>query len=277
MATTQGTHDYLLGHSEREQERLKLQASIVGGWTRHYLLSAGLAPGMRVLDLGCGMGDVTLLAAEIVGPSGSVTGIDRDATTIEKARQRAADNGHGESITFDPADLLDFQAKHKYDAAIGRYILVHQPDPVAALRHIAGQIRPGGILCFHEMAFGQRRPSYPENTRYEWLSRLVSEAFRRIGADPDMGLHLAKTFIAAGLPRPEIKADVFVGGEAGSPLYGWVAETVRTLLPRIVQFGVATEEEIGIDTLAQRLEGEAVAAHSQILSPIQFGAWTIRP
>jgi hypothetical protein len=106
---------------------------------------------------------------------------------------------------------------------------------------------------------------------------LVSETFRRAGIDPDMGLHLARTFIAAGLPRPAMKADVLVGGEAGSPLYGWVAETIRTLLPRIVQFGLATEEEIGIDTLAQRLEDEAVAADSQILGPIQFGAWIIRP
>ena len=44
---------------------------------------------MRVLDLGCGMGDVSLLAARLVGPTGSVTGIDRDGVIVEKARERA--------------------------------------------------------------------------------------------------------------------------------------------------------------------------------------------
>ena len=276
MATTQGTRDYLLGHSEREQERLKMQASIVGGWTRDYLLSAGLAPGMRVLDLGCGMGDVALLAAEIVGPSGSVTAIDRDGSVIEKARERAAADGHA-AITFDCASLLEFHPDQKYDAAIGRYILLYQRDPAAAVGHIAGQVRPGGILCFHEMACGQPLPGYPERHPFERIVGLAGETFRRAGIDPDMGLHLAKTFHDAGLPRPTIKADVPIGGEAGSYLYGWAAETIRSLMPAILKFGLATAEEIGIDTLAQRMEAEAVAHHSQILGSLQFGAWTNKP
>jgi SAM-dependent methyltransferase len=231
---------------------------------------------MRVLDLGCGVGDVALLAAEIVGPSGGVHGIDRDGAAVEKARQRAAENGHGEFVAFDRGNLLDFHAEQKYDAAIGRYILLYQPDPAAALRHVAEQVRPGGILCFHETAFGHPPPSYPENILFERMLGLVGETFRRAGVNPDMGLHLVKTFLAAGLPRPTIKADVPVGGEAGSYVYGWGAETVRSLLPAILRLGLATEDEIDIDTLAQRMEDEAVALRSQILGPIQFGAWTIR-
>ena len=69
--------EYVLGHSAREQERLKLQASIVGGWTERFFRAAGIDRGMHVLDLGCGMGDVSLLASELVGSSGSVTGIDK--------------------------------------------------------------------------------------------------------------------------------------------------------------------------------------------------------
>jgi 2-polyprenyl-3-methyl-5-hydroxy-6-metoxy-1,4-benzoquinol methylase len=277
MATGQGVRDYLLGSSPREQERLELQASMVGGWTRQYLLSAGLDHGMRVLDLGCGVGNVSLLAAEIVGPSGSVTGIDRDGSAVEKARQRAAVHEHSQTIDFACSNVLDFHSGQKYDAVIGRYILLYQPDPAAALRHAAEQVRPGGIICFHEMSFGHPHRGYPEDTLFGRMFLLIGETFRRTGIDPDMGLHLVRHFVAAGLPRPTVKADVPIAGEAGSYAYWWLAETLRSLLPRIHDFGLATAEVIEIDTLAQRMEEEAVAHDSELVGPLQFGAWTTRP
>ena len=60
--------NYVLGNSEQEQERLKPQARFPEKWTEQFLLPAGLQPGMRVLDLDCGMGDGSLLAARLVGP-----------------------------------------------------------------------------------------------------------------------------------------------------------------------------------------------------------------
>jgi ubiquinone/menaquinone biosynthesis C-methylase UbiE len=274
MATTHGAQDYVLGSSAREQERLQMQAGIVNGWTRQYLLSAGLAPGMRVLDLGCGMGDVTLLAAEIVRPSGSVTGIDRDGSVIEKARQRAVAGEHGETVAFECANLLDYHASQKFDAVVGRYVLLYQPDPAAALHQIAKQVGSGGILCFHEMILALLPICYPETPLYGRMGHLMRETFHRAGVNLDMGLQLAKSFLDAGLPRPTIKGDIPVGGEDGSYVFSWTAGTVRSLLPKMVQFGLASADEIDIDTLAQRMEDEAVALHSQILGPLQFGAWT---
>ncbi len=275
MATVRpGIRDYVLGNSPREQERLKRQASIVGGWTEQYFLAAGLDRGMRVLDLGCGMGDVSLLAAAIVGPSGSVTAIDRDSEVIEKARQRATGEGCRAPIAFAQVDLLDFHSDSQFDAVVGRFFLLYQPDPVIAVRKAAEQVRSGGIVCFHEMAFGHPVRSYPANTLFERMYSLVGEIFRRAGAEPDIGLQLTRCFLSAGLSRPSLKADVPIGGEAGSYLYGWAAETLRTLLPKIQQLGLASAEEIQIDTLAARMEEEAVELQSQLIGAIQFGAWT---
>jgi ubiquinone/menaquinone biosynthesis C-methylase UbiE len=270
------SREYVLGNSAHEQQRLKLQASIVGRWTENYLLAAGLERGMKVLDLGSGMGDVALLAAEIVGPSGSVTGIDRDNVVLEKANDRAIAQGHSAAVRFLHTDLANFHTDVHFDAVVGRYFLLYQPDPARALMHAAELLRPGGILCFHEMSFGTPAKSYPESSLFVTMLTLIGEVFRRVGINPDMGLMLAKAFADAGLPRPTIKADVPIGGEAGSYIYSWGTETVKSLLPVIEKLGSATAQGIHIETLAQRMEEEAVRNHSEIVGPIQFGAWIRR-
>src|SRR3954466_11548960 len=83
--------DYILGQSTHEQERLMLQARIMRPYTDKYFRLAGISPGMRVLDLGAGVGDVSLLVGDIVGPGGFVRGLDRDGLALERARHRAVE------------------------------------------------------------------------------------------------------------------------------------------------------------------------------------------
>lgn len=80
---------YLLGHSPTETDRLVLQARLYDPITEQALRTAGLRPGMRVLDVGCGAGDVTFLAARIVGPTGSVTGVDAAPRALDVADRKS--------------------------------------------------------------------------------------------------------------------------------------------------------------------------------------------
>lgn len=268
--------DYVLGNSTQEQERLKLQGRFLEKWTEQFLLSAGIEPGMSVLDLGCGVGDVSLLAARLVGPSGHVTGIDRDLVVIKKARERR-DEGRSANVEFIHTDLLTFHADRRLDAVVGRYVLFFQPDPVAAIAHAAKQVRSQGIIVFHEMDVANRIRSCPDGTLFERMYALIAETLRRGGVRVDLGLHLTDLFLNAGLPWPTIKAEVPVGGEPGSFIYRWFAETLRSLLPRIEQFGLASSDELDLDTLVARMEAEAVTLRPQLIGPLQFGAWTRRP
>lgn len=270
-------HEYVLGNSAQERERLKLQASIVDKWTRQFFLSAGLERGMSVLDLGCGMGDVSLLAASLVGPTGSVIGIDRDLFTVRKARERAFHEGHGADIDFICTDFRDFEGGRRFDAVVGRYFLLYQPDPAAAIQHAAKQVRSGGIVVFHEMDFANQIQSYPDGTLFGRMYSLVAETFRRAGCRADLGLHLTRLFLEAGLPWPAIKAEAPVGGEPGSSTYRWLAETLRSLAPLIEQFGLASVDKLQLDTLVARMEAEAVARQTQLIGPLQFGAWIRNP
>jgi ubiquinone/menaquinone biosynthesis C-methylase UbiE len=269
--------DYVLGNSAQEQERLKLQARILEKWTEHFFLSAGLERGMSVLDLGCGMGDVSLLAARLVGPAGSVTGIDRDEIIVAKARERTRDQRRGANIEFICRDFLDFHTNRKFDAVVGRYFLLYQPDPVAAILHASRQVRSEGIVVFHEMDFANPIRSDPDGTLFGRMCALIAETFRLAGCCGNLGLLLTGLFLDAGLPWPAIKAEVPVGGEPGSFIYTWIAATLRSLLPRIEQFGLASADELQLDTLVARMETEAVACQAQLIGPIQFGAWIRNP
>jgi 2-polyprenyl-3-methyl-5-hydroxy-6-metoxy-1,4-benzoquinol methylase len=271
---SQSKTTYLLGHTERERERLKKQAAILRACTERLFRAAGIAPGMRVLDLGCGMGDVAMLAAELVGPSGCVVAIDRDLAALEQARERVAREELSAPIRFEHTAIEAFHAAEPFDAAVGRYVLLYQPDPAATLRHLAAQLRAGGILAFHEVDFSDVGRSWPEAPLWAQTANLIIEVYRRGGIPPDLGKRLARTFLDADLPRPAIQMEAAVGGEAGSLLYGWITETLRSLLPRIEQFGLANVEELATDTRAERMEAEAVAVGAQFLGPAQYLAWT---
>ena len=88
---------YVLGSAPRELERLILQAEIIRPITERHLRQAGLKPGMRVLDLGRGVGDVSLLAAGMVGPFGSVVGVDQSPEAIALAKGRTRYKGLSKS------------------------------------------------------------------------------------------------------------------------------------------------------------------------------------
>ena len=130
MRADGGAVPYVLGHSEQELARLETQAAIFGVETKEVLRRAGLKPGMRVLDVGCGVGDVAMAAARMVGPTGSVLGVDRAAQALPAARARAEHAGYT-WLRFADADLRTFAPEEKFDALVGRFILMHVPDPVS--------------------------------------------------------------------------------------------------------------------------------------------------
>lgn len=269
--------NYVLGQSTHEYERLQIQGRILRPYTEKFFRVAGISPGMRVLDLGSGVGDVALLAADIVGPGGRVFGLDRDQAALERARQRTVEQGCSSWVSFQATNLDDFSTTEQFDAVVGRYILLYQPDAAATLRQFTRFLKPGGIVVFHEVDFTATMPS-PPCELFDQCWSLVAEVFRRAGFSPAFGRQLGKTYLDAGLPFPTVLAEIPVGGGRGSLLYPWLASTVISLAPRLADLGLSLPPGmVADDRLAAKLEEEAVAQGSQCVGSIQFGAWSRKP
>ena len=268
--------NYVLGKSAHEDERLMFQARLLRPYTERYFRSAGIVPGMRVLDIGSGMGDVALLAADIVGPSGRVLGLDRDAKGLVRARSRTVELGCSTWASFQEANLDDFATTEKFDALVGRYILLYQPNPGATLRRLTQFLVPGGIVAFHELDFPDPSSSDPPCPYWDKVFALVGEAFARAGAPPHYGRRVATAFTSAGLPFPTISADAVIGGAPGAYAYPWIANTLISVVPRLEGLGLTLPHDVPMDAreLAAKLEAEVLACGSQVMAPTQYGAWT---
>ena len=208
--TTASRSTYALPSTDRERQRLMTQAAMVNPLTHRLFADAGIGPGMRVLDLGCGVGDVSLLLADLVGPTGEVVGIDRDPRNLVVARSRTAGSPH---VSFIEGDLADLAFEGDFDACVGRYILMHLPDPVAAIRLAARSVRPGGIVAFQDSDLSRVEPTvFPETPLVRRCADALDRATGLAGVERHMAYRYRSYFIAAGLPEPDLRMDTLLGG-----------------------------------------------------------------
>ncbi|MGH7725613.1 MAG: class I SAM-dependent methyltransferase [Candidatus Eiseniibacteriota bacterium] len=264
---------YVLGHSDRELERLSAQARLVEPATRAFFLEAGIVPGMRILDVGSGAGDVAFLATNLTGLDGSVVGVDRVPAAVATARRRAQERSLG-NVSFVDGDPAEMTFDEPFDAVVGRYVLLFQNDAARMLRRLARHLRPGGLLVFHEPDWTFVR-SVPRAPTYEQCCRWIVEAGIRGGSNWNMGEKLRPTFVDAGFPDPTMRMRTFFGGgEAAREVLHAIAEIAITLLPAMEKFGVATAAEVDVATLADRMWQEVARSNGVIIWRSEIAAWS---
>ena len=266
--------EYTMGRSEEETQRLIEQSQLYEDVTRRFFLRSGIAKGMKVLDIGSGAGDVALTLAEFVGPDGAVVGIDVNPDILETARARAEEAGF-DNVEFIAGDARTIELPSDFDAVVGRLVLLYMSDPTEALRTLVTHLSPGGIVAFQDIDF----TIYPELAHPETpvLNNLIKwgiSAFERSGAHIGMGLDLYRTFVDAGLPEPTLHFEAPMGGPEDWPGYEYLTNSFRSILPLIEAYGIATTEELDIDTLAERLRAEVVASKRPLVLPPHFTAYT---
>ena len=266
---------YVLGHADVEVRRLLLQGRLYNDYTEHALRLAGLRPGMRVLDVGCGPGDVSFIAARLVGPTGTVLGVDAAPEMIELARERATEQGLS-AVHFTQAAIDAIALDEPVDAVVGRLILMHLPDPAATLRHLSALVRPGGVVAFSENDITGTR-SFPDMRLFGQVTTGIVRAFEAMGLSAQFGTTLHTIFADAGLGAPHLTLGTPIGTAADTDILAYAAEVWRLVSPIAQQSGFAIDELDDIDNFVPRFRQEALAVNALITMPPMITAWAQVP
>jgi len=266
------TDDYILGRTSAEYQRLRTQAKVWEEATKRVLLKAGLHAGMSCLDIGCGPGEVMRLMGEVVGPEGSVMGVDMDGNIGREALDVLRTTASGQ-YSFHEMDVesSDRVPDSPFDVTFARITLFHLKEPVAFLRKMMRWTKPGGIIVVQEYDF-ESLEAYPKLDEMSEAIQTFRTVAERTGRDARLGFKLPTYFIEAGLGFPN-------GTDVAALLYeievGDLTQAVYTsIFPMAQRLGIADEAS------RQRILGaidEAIQTGGFYgLSPMLIGAWKCR-
>jgi SAM-dependent methyltransferase len=233
-------HHYLIRGGLEGRERLRVLGRVMRPTTMPLIERAGVTAGMRCLDVGCGGGDVTFDLASLVGITGSVVGVDVDATKIELAPCDAEREENG-NVEFSVGDVTEGLGEAEYDVVYVRFVLTHLRDPVAGIESMPAALRPGGRLIVEDIDY---RGSFcePETELFRRYEEIYVVTAQRNGGDPHIGVRIPSMLVAAGFDRvqPTIVQPAGLEGE----LKLLPALTLENVKAMAVRHEVATGEEV---------------------------------
>lgn len=232
-----------------------------------FFAEIGIASGMRVLDVGCGNGDLSRLVARMVGPDGEVVAIDRSPEAM--AMGRSAEAGpKAAPIRYQQADLAGALPKlGRFDAVIGRRVLMYLPDASATLARLAALAAPGAIMAFQEHGRAGLPAGLGGLPLHRRLYDLLWDTVAAEEGDTGLALRLADLMLSAG-HGIEVARSEGILLQAGEPSF--LPTLAQAMLPRMVERGVASAQEVGLDTLAERLREEHRVVGGTIVWDLAF-------
>jgi ubiquinone/menaquinone biosynthesis C-methylase UbiE len=241
---------YILATGGKDAKRLRLLHEVYRPGTETLFHRVGLRGGQRVVEIGCGSGNIACWVAQQIGPRGSVMAIDVASDQIEQARQQAQ-RRNLRNIEFQVADAYSPRLPEgSFDLVYCRLVLMHLTRPAAALAAMRGLARPGGLVVCEEMDLDcwLCDPPAAAMTRFFALNTALGE---RRGENFCLGASLHRLFREAGFARPEVGANFALAlrGEQKRLL----GMTFAEFAPELVREGLAPQEEVdrvGTDLMA---------------------------
>ena len=216
---TRTTSRYVHGTDPREQQRLSRLNDLLNGAAIREL---GLRGGESILDLGCGLAQLTRAMARAAGPGARVVGVERSAEQITEAVRQARAAGEEGLVDLRQGDAigppLGDAEWGTFDLAHSRFLLEHLPDPLAAVRGMVRAVRPGGRVVLQDDDHDLLR-LWPEPPGVYEVWRAYIRTYDRNGNDPFVGRRLASLLYEAGA-APRRCTWIFFGGSAGQEVFG---------------------------------------------------------
>ncbi len=259
--------NYIIAGGQDGKSRLNVLAEVLYLHTRAFLEAKGLLPGMRLLDVGCGGGNVAMMTARLVGPTGSVTAIDFDREIIALDQQDVVAAGMN-NIAFHAMSAYDINYDNKFDIVYSRFLLSHLERPLEVLKRMVQSVQPGGKIIVEDIHFSGHF-CYPECKAFDDYVTYFTKAARNNEQDAEIGPRLPGLFRQAGIEN--------IGFDVIQPTFNtgkgkWMAYlTLDKIKNTLIEQRIATEESIV--QMLQELEVFTNDEHTIMSLPRIFRVW----
>ncbi len=237
---TVATPDYTMGFSEEMLESLRRYTAEASA---AYLLPY-LRPGLRILDVGCGPGNISVGLARAVAP-GQLHGVDMEESQIELARAVAEANGRDNAI-FHVSDAADLPFEDGFfDIAHCHNVLMHIPDTASVLAEMKRVLKPGGIIGCREMICGSSF-THPDFGVIRRAWDMFEDLLAADDGHPQMGKELKNRIVEAGFTNVRVSASFDIYDTPADVAFIHAFANQWFLSPEImeaaIKYGAATQE-----------------------------------
>jgi SAM-dependent methyltransferase len=259
--------NYALGVGEAGERRLRAIQSVMGPATRRLLENAGLQRRMRVADLGCGIGTVTRLIAEMVGPDGHAVGVDLSTAQLDIARNAAA-SAQLVNCQFVEASAIETGLPEaSFDVVYCRLLLIHLPDPLRGLAEMRRLLKPGGLLVCEDTEVASTFTEPP--SAIDRSGQLMTLLGDRNGTDWNLGRRLYQLVLASGFTGANVNVHqaAVTHGDHKRIMEWTVAETS----PALIQAGIIAADEL--ERVLVEMQNAAAVENLVCFMPRFFQVW----
>ena len=204
---------YIHGTDPQEQQRLSLLNDILN---RRYLQKVKPEPGSKILDVGSGLGQLTLMLLDVAGAGASCVAVEADDRQLAFARTHMPKTGPVPDYRQGSALQLPLAADERgtFDVAHTRFLLEHVQTPSAVVKEMKQALRPGGRIWLADDDH-QAMTLFPVPEGFPELWTAYMDAFIEIGCDPFIGRKLHRLLMDQGFEQIHIDT-VFFGDCAGT-------------------------------------------------------------